>query len=81
MLFRSVHQPDLTIEEISRITVPALVITGENDMASQRQNDEIARAISGSRRVTVPHGDHFWMFKDPETLHRHVTEFLQHIKQ
>ena len=74
-----VHQPNLTIEEISWITVSTVVITGENDMVSQSHNDEIARVIAGSGRITVPGGDHFWMFKDPATLHRHVMDFLQHI--
>ena len=75
-----VHHPDLTIEEISHITIPTVVITGKNDMASQRQNDEIAGAIAGSDRITVP-GDHFWMFKTPDVLHRIVMEHLQKTKK
>ncbi len=72
-----VYQPNLTIEEISRITLPALVVTGENDMVSQRQNDEICRAITGSKWLVVPGGDHFWMFKMPEMLNNCVMEFIK----
>ena len=72
-----VDQPNLTIEEIMRITVPTLVVTGENDMVSQRQNDEINRAIAGSKRLIITGGDHFWMFQQPEVLNQCIMEFLQ----
>jgi pimeloyl-ACP methyl ester carboxylesterase len=71
-----VYLPNLTIEEIGRIRVPALVITGENDMVSQRQNDGICRAIAGSKRLVVPGGDHFWMFKQPDVLNNTIMDFL-----
>ena len=72
-------QPNLTIEEISSITVPTLIITGENDMVSQRQNDQINDAIAGSRRLIIKDGNHFWMFKQPETFNKCVMEFLDMI--
>jgi len=71
-----VYLPELTIEEISQITIPTLVVTGENDMVKQRNNDEISGAIKGSERIVVPGGDHFWMFKQPEELNRCVMEFI-----
>jgi len=74
-----VHQPNLTIGEISRITVPALVVTGEKDMVRQDHNDEISRAIVGSKRFIVQGGNHFWMLKKPETLQQCVMEFLTDI--
>ena len=72
-----VNQPNLTVEEITRITVPTLVVTGENDMVSQRHNDEINRAIAGSERLIIKGGDHFWMYKNPEALNRCVMDFLR----
>ena len=72
-----VYEPNLTIEEISRITNHTLIITGEKDMVSQRHNDELSNAITGSKRLIIPNGDHFWMFQDPETLNRHVIDFLR----
>ena len=74
-----VFQPNLTKEEIARITVPALVVTGENDMASQRQNDEIHRLITGSKRLVIPGGNHFWMFKKPELLNNCIIDFTSKI--
>jgi pimeloyl-ACP methyl ester carboxylesterase len=72
-----VHQPNLTIAELSRIAVPTLVVTGENDMVSQRHNDEISHAIAGAKRLIIPGGDHFWMFAKPGTLNHCIMEFLQ----
>jgi len=72
-----VNQPNLTIEEIARISIPALVVTGEKDMVSQRHNDEISYAIAGSKRLIIPGGDHFWMVKHPEILHACVMDFLR----
>ena len=71
-----VNQPNLTVEELSRITAPTLIVTGENDMVSQRHNDEMHRTIAGSQRLIIPNGNHFWMFKQPEVLNRCVMAFL-----
>jgi len=69
-----VFHPNLTKEEIAHITVPTLIVTGENDMVSQHQNDEIHRLIAGSSRLIIPSGDHFWLFKQPETLNEILCE-------
>ena len=71
------HQPSLTLEELSRITVPTLVITGENDMVSEYHSNELSSAIVSSRRLIIPNGDHFWMVKNPDTLNWCVMDFLQ----
>ena len=71
-----VHHPHITISEISTIQIPTLVVTGENDLVSQSQNDEISLVIKNSRRIVVPKGDHFWMFAQPELLNRYITDFL-----
>jgi len=71
-----VHQPNLTIAELSQINIPTLVVTGEKDMVTQRHNDEISRAITGSKRLIIPRGDHFWMMKEPDLLNQIVMDFL-----
>jgi pimeloyl-ACP methyl ester carboxylesterase len=71
-----VHHPNLDIAGLSRIKIPALIVTGENDMVSRRHNDEISRAIAGSKRITIQGGDHFWMFRKPEIFRRLVMDFV-----
>ena len=72
-----VSQPQLTIKELSQITTPTLIIAGENDMVSQRHTNEIYHAITGSQRLIIPNGNHFWMFKQPEVFHQCIKDFLQ----
>ena len=75
-----VTQPNLTLAELSRITAPTLIVTGENDMVSQRHNDKMSRAIAGSQRLIIPKGNHYWMFKQPEIFHTSVMDFLRPIQ-
>ena len=74
-----VFQPKLTIEELLKITIPTLVVTGEKDMVSQRHNDAISRAIAGSKQLVIPNGEHFWIFKKPEEFKQCVMKFLSDI--
>ena len=72
-----VNQPNLTIEELSRITAPTLVITGERDLVCQCHNDKLSRAITGSKKLIIEGGNHFWMFKQPEVLNYCILEFCK----
>ncbi len=71
-----VNQPELTIDDLSRITTPSLIITGENDMISQDHTDEMCHAIAGSHRLVIPKGNHYWMFKKPELFNQCIVDFL-----
>jgi len=72
-----VDQPKLTLKQLSRITTPTLIVTGENDMVSQNHNNEIHHAIAGSQRLIIPNGNHYWMFSQPEKLNQCVMDFLK----
>jgi len=45
-------------------------------MVTQHHNDEISRVITGSKRLIIPRGDHFWMMKEPDLLNQIVMDFL-----
>jgi pimeloyl-ACP methyl ester carboxylesterase len=70
------NQPNLTLEELSRITAPVLIVTGKHDMISPRHTDKMNRAIARSQQLIIPKGDHFWMFKQPEALNQCIVVFL-----
>ena len=72
-----VFQPNLTLEELSRITVPTLVVTGEKDMVRKRHNDEIIGAIKGAKGLVIPGADHFWPLKQPDLLIRYAMDFFK----
>jgi pimeloyl-ACP methyl ester carboxylesterase len=71
-----VDQPNLTIEKISQITAPTLIVTGEKDMISQAHTDELNQSIANSQQLIIPNSDHFWMFKQPEVLNDCIRKFL-----
>jgi len=71
-----VYQPHLTLDEIGGIRVPTLVVTGEKDMVSQRQNNKMCRAIEGAQRLVIEGGDHFWILKQPDVLNNVIMHFL-----
>ena len=75
-----VSQPNLTIEQLSHLEMPTLIVTGKNDMVSQSHNDEMHRAISDSRRLIIPNGNHFWMLKQPEKLNQYIMDFFKQSK-
>ncbi len=72
-----VFQPYLKLSEIATIKVPTLVVTGERDMVSQQENDDIHNAIAGSQRLIIPNGNHFLAFKMPDVFNMHVMDFLK----
>ncbi len=76
-----VHHPKLQTGDIDRIKTPCLVVTGENDMVTQKQNDEIHRSIINSERIILPGADHFLTSKKPEEFNRIASDFLDRIKQ
>jgi pimeloyl-ACP methyl ester carboxylesterase len=71
-----VFHPNLTTKEIAKIIVYTLIIIGENDMVNQCHMDELHNAIARSKLLTVPDGDHFWMFQNPDMLNQYMMEFL-----
>ena len=71
-----IYHPQLTLTEIAEIAAPTLIITGEKDMVSQRENDDIHQAIIGSERIIIPKADHFLSSNRAEEFNRIVELFL-----
>lgn len=71
------ERPD-SIPTLATIDVPALVIVGDEDVATPRAQAEIiARGIRGSRMVVVPGAGHYVPLERAEEVHRLLQEFLQ----
>lgn len=70
-----VGQPDLTDEELGRITAETLVIAGTRDIIKERHTRYIAEHIPHARLVFLP-GDHFVANRDPAAFNHAVLEFL-----
>lgn len=71
-----VNDPNVPVQELSKISVKTLVITGTRDMIKEDHTRLIAKSIPGAELVLLP-GDHFIAGKDPEAFNQRVLEFLR----
>lgn len=51
------HQGPLPVDDLAKVTCPALVVIGENDFAGP--GDPLAEALPDARLVVLPRTDHF----------------------
>lgn len=76
MLGLMVNGPDIERAELSRLTVPTLVICGTKDMIREQHTREIAAAIANSKLAIIK-GNHFIANKQAEAFNRAVESFLK----
>ena len=70
-----VNDPNVSVDELSSITCPTLVIAGTNDMIKESHTRLIASGIPGAELVFIK-GNHFIAAKKPVEFNRAVLEFL-----
>lgn len=64
--------------ELGRIRCPTLILVGDEDVATPReQSERIQRGIAGSRLVTIPRAGHSSTVEAPEAVTREISAFLQ----
>ena len=79
MLGLMVNEPNIERTELSRITVPTLVICGRNDMIKESHTKEIAENIPGAK-LSIMKGSHFIANKRYLAFNKEVESFLQTIQ-
>ena len=75
MLGLMVNEPNIEAEELSKITVPTLVICGTKDMIKESHTKEIARALPNAK-LAIIEGSHFIANENPEVFNRVVENWL-----
>ena len=78
MLGLMVNEPHIERYELSKITMPTLVICGTNDMIRESHTREIAENIPYAR-LSILKGDHFIANKRPNVFNQAVEKFLDTI--
>ena len=68
--------PHIEPDQLKKITVPTLVISGEQDIVKEDHGELIAASLPKARRVVMPGTTHFVMRDAPEEFDRIVYEFL-----
>jgi len=71
-----VKDPNISVEELKKITAPTLVIAGSNDMIRQRHTELIGRSIPNGKTIIIE-GNHFIANENANGFHRVVDEFLK----
>jgi len=70
-------RPDVTAE-LGGISVPTLVIVGDQDVISPAEEmSQIAKAIPGARFVTIPDAGHMTPLENPKAFQAALSTFLQ----
>lgn len=76
MLGLMVNDPDVSVEELSRIRAKTLVIAGKKDMIKEEHTKLIASSIRDAELAIID-GNHFIANKNPETFNARVLAFLE----
>lgn len=71
-----VNDPDIPEEQLSKVTMPVLVIAGTKDMIKEKHTRRIAEKLPYAKLSWIP-GDHFIASKNPEAFNQAVENFLQ----
>lgn len=78
MLGLMVNEPNIEPSELSKITVPTLVIVGRNDMIKEFHTKEIVNAIPNAK-LTIMKGNHFIANKRHAAFNKEVEDFLRRV--
>lgn len=76
MLGLMVNEPNIKSCELSRITMPTLVICGTKDMIKESHTRMIAKNLPNAKLAIIK-GDHFIANKHPTEFNRAVDNFLK----
>lgn len=71
-----VHPYGVEMDDLRRLTMPVLIIVGENDLIRASQTKEMAARLPDCRVEVFRDGDHFVAAKQPSRFNRTVIEFL-----
>ncbi len=79
MLGLMVNEPHIEPTELSKITVPTLVICGSNDIIQEAHTKEIAENLPNAK-LSIIKGNHFIANKQYPAFNKEVESFLQTIQ-
>jgi pimeloyl-ACP methyl ester carboxylesterase len=69
-------QPALTVEQLSAIRAPALVVAADRDLMTIDHTMELFKAIPGAQLMIVPAATHALIFEKPDAINEAMLAFL-----
>jgi pimeloyl-ACP methyl ester carboxylesterase len=70
------EQPNITINELGKISVPTLVMVGDKEMISIEHTVQLYRSLKNAELCIVPDTTHFLLSEKPEITTRIILDFL-----
>ena len=71
-------EPDIGPEELARIEVPTLIVSGDDDVVTLEHTIDLYRTIPRSELAVVPGTSHALPLEKSELVNRLVLDFLEH---
>ena len=68
--------PNLTVEQLTHIQIPVLVVAGDHDAISLEHTTALFKSLPHAQLWIVPGASHFVVIEQPEAVGREVIEFL-----
>ena len=75
MLHLMARQPKLSPKKLSKLSIPTLILVGDDDMIDKNHTRMMHNVIKGSKLVTLT-GSHFILRENHEEYNKAVKEFL-----
>ncbi len=69
-------QPEYTLDDLSKIRAPTLVIAGEFDAIKRKHTEQLAKAIPGSKLEIIAKGTHSVLGEQPDVANADILQFL-----
>ena len=71
------REPHIPVDDLAQISVPALVLAGDDDMVSIEHSAALFRSIPNAELAIVPGASHAVVIEKPELVNRSVLDFLR----
>lgn len=69
-------EPDIDVAELRRISVPAMIIAGEDDCIKEKETNKIASNINDAQLLILPGENHSSYIENTDKLYNYIYRFL-----
>jgi pimeloyl-ACP methyl ester carboxylesterase len=70
------NEPNITKEELAKISAPSMVMAGDRDAIPMEHTLELFRSIKGAQLCIIPGTTHFLLSQKPDMVNTAILDFL-----
>ncbi|HEY6951742.1 MAG TPA: alpha/beta hydrolase [Bacteroidota bacterium] len=71
------HYPNLTKEQLAKISCPALVVAGDHDLIREEHTLDLYKSLSHGELCIIPGATHLAVWEQPEIVNETIIRFLE----